>query len=111
MAISPTPNEDDVVKIDDSIKKTASLSIGANPARSGKTAEKQGVDKTPSDNVTLSPKAQALASQSTGTGVFDANKVNEIKAAIANGQFKVDAGRVAAGLIDSVKDLVSAQKG
>jgi negative regulator of flagellin synthesis FlgM len=111
VANSPTPNEDDVVKIDDSVKKTPDVGIGATPPRADKTTEKNATDKAPSDSVTLSTKAQALAGQSAGAGVFDAKKVDEIKAAIASGQFKVDAGRVAVGLIDSVKDLVSAHKG
>lgn len=105
------PNEEDAVKIDDSVKKAGGLGVGTTPPRADKASGKPDADKAPSDSVTLSPKAQALASQSSGSGVFDANKVEEIKAAIASGQFKVDAGRVAAGLIDSVKDLVSAHKG
>jgi negative regulator of flagellin synthesis FlgM len=95
------------VKIDDSMKKTQGLGVGAAQTRSAKAAEKAAVDKTPSDNVTLSSKAQALAAQVSGTSVFDSKKVNEIKAAIASGQFQVNPERVAEGLIDTVKDLIS----
>jgi negative regulator of flagellin synthesis FlgM len=87
------------------------LGVSTTQARPGKAAEKTGVDKAPSDNVTLSSAGQALAGQVAGSGVFDANKVEEIKAAIASGQFQVDAERVADGLIDSVKDLISTRKG
>jgi negative regulator of flagellin synthesis FlgM len=100
------------VKIDDSMKKALGLPTTSAQTRSGKTLEKAAVEKAPSDNVTLSPKAQALASQSASTnGVFDAAKVNEIKAAIANGTFQVNPERVAEGLIDTVKDLISTRRG
>jgi negative regulator of flagellin synthesis FlgM len=99
------------IKINDStIKKAAGLSVGSSPARSGKAAEKGDVEKASSDNVTLSPKAQALASQGSGNGVFDLNKVNEIKDAIASGRFQINAERIADGLIDSVKNMISARK-
>ena len=98
------------MKIDDPIKKATGISVGAAPLRSGKAAEKTGVDKTPSDNVTLSPKAQALANQSAGAGVFDADKVNAIKAAIASGQFQINPERIADGLIDSVRYHLNAQR-
>jgi negative regulator of flagellin synthesis FlgM len=92
------------VKIDD--KKTAGLGLTATPARTGKSAEKTGVDKAASDSVKLSPQAQALAGPDGGSGVFDSAKVNEIKAAIASGRFQVNAERVAEGLIDTVKNLI-----
>lgn len=80
-------------------------------AKPGKTTEKNGVEKSVSDNVTLSPRAQALGAQTSGDQVFDAIKVEQIKAAIANGTFQINPARVADGLIESVKDLLSAQKG
>jgi len=49
----------------------------------------------------------ALAlSRTPASGMFDADKVVEIKAAIAGGLFEVNAGRVADGLIDSLKDAL-----
>jgi negative regulator of flagellin synthesis FlgM len=112
VAIGPKQNKDDVVKIDDSMKKALGLPVTSAQTRSGKTAEKAAVGNAPSDNVTLSPKAQALAGQaSVGNGVFDSAKVTEIKAAIANGTFQVNPERVAEGLIDTVKDLISTRKG
>jgi len=99
------------VKIDDSIKKSTSLGVKTAQTRTEKSAEKAGVEKAASDNVTLSPKAQALAEQSAGAGVFDSNKVSQIKAAIASGTFKVNPEKVADGLIDTVKELISTRKG
>jgi len=98
------------VKIDDSLKKAAGLSVTPTPTRAGKGAEKAGVATPVSDNVKLSPQVQALAAQVANTSVFDANKVEEIKAAIANGTFQVDPEKVAAGLLDTVSDLIHSRK-
>ena len=112
VAIRAKQYEDDVVKIDDSMKKALGLPVTAAQTRPGKTAEKEAVGKAPSDNVTLSPKAQAITGQAAaGNGVFDSAKVSEIKAAIANGTFQVNPERVAEGLIDTVKDLISTRRG
>ncbi|WP_293779198.1 flagellar biosynthesis anti-sigma factor FlgM [uncultured Oxalicibacterium sp.] len=98
------------MKIDDASKKIAGLSVGTTATRAGKGAEKtDATGKTSTDNVTLSTQAQAL-SQSGSAGVFDAKKVDEIKAAIAGGQFKVNAESVADGLMDTVKDLISTRR-
>ena len=99
------------MKIPDSPNKAHGLGLTSSQARAGKTTEKTTVNKTSSDNVTLSSEAQALASQSSGDHVFDSKKVEEIKAAIASGRFQVNAERVADGLIDTVKDLISTRKG
>ena len=98
------------MKIDDSLKKAAGLSVNSTSTRAGKGAEKAGTAKPASDNVSLSPQVQALAAQSASTGVFDANKVEEIKAAIANGTFQVDPEKVAQGLLDTVSDLIHTRK-
>jgi negative regulator of flagellin synthesis FlgM len=42
--------------------------------------------------------------------VFDTKKVEEIKAAIAGGQFQVDSAKIADGLIDSVRDMIQKRK-
>lgn len=99
------------MKIPDSLNKTAGLGVGAPKARAGKAAETTGSDKISSDNVTLSSQAQAMSGHGSNDQVFDSKKVEEIKAAIASGQFQVNAGRIADGLIDTVKDLLSARKG
>lgn len=99
------------MKIDDPLKKAAGLGVGTTQTRAGKATEQANVGKVSTDNVTLSTQVQTLASQVSSASVFDTKKVEEIKAAIANGQFKVDAESVADGLIDTVKDLISARKG
>lgn len=51
-------------------------------------------------------KAEAAMARSP---VVDRARVDEIRQAISEGRFKVDAGRVADGLIDSVRQMLSAQ--
>lgn len=101
------------MKIDDASKKPAGVSVNTTQARAGKGTEKAGASnsKAPSANVTLSTQVQALTSQVSSASVFDAKKVEEIKAAIAGGQFQVNAERVADGLMDTVKDLISTRRG
>jgi negative regulator of flagellin synthesis FlgM len=103
------------VKIDDSLKKTGGLSVGTAQTRAGKGAEKAGsVSQTSSDSdsVHLSSTSQlhSLAQLTGSSGVFDTNKVEEIKAAIAEGRFQVDPEKVADGLLDTVTDLLHSRK-
>lgn len=100
------------MKIDDPLKKTGGLGLPAAPARTGKGAEKpSGVSSTPSetDSVRLSSTAQSLSQTSAG-GVFDSKKVEEIKAAIANGTFEVNPDAIANGLLEMVHGLVGSRK-
>ena len=99
------------MKINDSssIKKPAATGVGAAQTGANRAADKAGAVSAGSDNVRLSSQAKALSSTSTG-GVFDTKKVEEIKAAIASGQFQVDAAKIADGLIDSVKDMIQKRK-
>lgn len=104
------------MKIDDSLKKTGGVSVGTTQARAGKGAEKAGsVSSQPaleSDSVHLSSQSQlqSLAQLTGSSGVFDTNKVEEIKAAIAEGRFQVDPEKVANGLLDTVNDLLHTRK-
>ncbi|HZW20284.1 flagellar biosynthesis anti-sigma factor FlgM [Noviherbaspirillum sp.] len=100
------------MKIDDSLKKTAGLGVNTTQTRSGKSADKAGaVSQAPAESGTvhLSTKMESLT-QLGGASVFDAKKVEEIKAAIAEGRFQVDAEKVANGLLDTVSDLIRSRK-
>lgn len=99
------------MKIDDSIKKAAGLGVGTTQTRTGKATEKAGAGKTSGDSVQVSSQLKALSSQVANSSVFDSNKVEEIKAAIAGGRFQVNAEKIADGLMDTVKDLLHARKG
>jgi len=62
-----------------------------------------------SDEVQLSSlAAQLLASESEAA--FDAERVAEIKQAIADGKFSINAGAIADRLIASAKELVASQQ-
>lgn len=99
------------MKIDDALKKTGNATVASTQARPSKGADKTAAVSTAttggSDSVKISPEAQALSGDST----FDLKKVSEIKAAIASGTFQVNPEKVANGLIDTVRDLLSSRKG
>lgn len=105
------------MNISDSIKKLGTvdkpvLDKSTNSKNSEKTASTTGNAST--DNVTLSAASVQLQSLEAGLAngeVFDTNKVDEIKAAIARGDFSVDTAKVADGLLQTVKDLIKPNKG
>jgi negative regulator of flagellin synthesis FlgM len=104
------------MKINDSFKNTVSLGVdrtGTEKAGAGKKAVRPQTDAKAAENVTLSPMSaqlQALEASMAGDNVFDAEKVAAIKSAIAVGQFKVSSEKVADGLIETVKDLLTTKK-
>lgn len=98
------------MKIDDSLKKAAGLGVATKQTGPGKNTEKAAATKAAPDNVHLSPQLKSLAGQVSGSSVFDTKKVEEIKAAIADGRFQVNAEKVADGLMDTVKDLIHKRK-
>lgn len=103
------------MKIDDSVKKTAGLAVSQTQARAGKAADKAGASGSstpaaPATSVTLSSQLQVLSAQIASANVFDNTKVEEIKAAIAGGHFKVDPEKVANGLLDTVTDLIHTRR-
>lgn len=95
------------MKIDDAVKSSPGLGVSTTQTRAGRGAEKAGSAKVAAtDTVNLSSQSQALAGVSGSNAVFDVSKVQEIKDAIASGRFQVNAGKVADGLIDTVKELI-----
>jgi negative regulator of flagellin synthesis FlgM len=110
------------MKINETIKNAAGLGLDkasiekANAAKV-ETDAKQKAGKSPSGesasgNVTLSPlsaKLQTLETKVKASNVYDAEKVDAIKSAIAGGQFSVNSEKVAEGLIETVKDLLTSR--
>ncbi|NEX62673.1 flagellar biosynthesis anti-sigma factor FlgM [Noviherbaspirillum sp. 17J57-3] len=102
------------MKLDPSLKKATGLGVGTSQARgskeTAKTAASTSTQAPATDSVHLSAQAQTLT-QTGGTGApFDTKKVEEIKAAIAEGRFTVDPEKVANGLLDTVSDLIQSRK-
>lgn len=102
------------MKIDEIKNKPLSVGNDKADAKSTGAAAKHAVGNTPGksapvENVTLSTMANQLKSLETSMAtedVYDANKVESIKNAIRDGQFKVNSEKVAEGLISTVKDLI-----
>lgn len=62
-----------------------------------------------SGEVELSPLSSSLAraeSIAQSTPVVDQARVEEIRAAIREGRFRIDANRIADGLLDSVREML-----
>ena len=100
------------MKIDSSLK---TVTAGDVPDDQERVARKPVTDSTTAstDSVQLSPLSthlQAIEKGFADTPVVDTAKVDEIKQAIANGYFKVDAGKVADRLLQTVHELILAHK-
>ncbi|WDZ98016.1 flagellar biosynthesis anti-sigma factor FlgM [Herbaspirillum sp. WKF16] len=106
------------MNVNDALKSAAGRTTEQTPAQprngaqAGATAgNSAAATAAASDSVRLSSTYQTLETKASGSnGSFDAKKVAEIKAAIANGTFQVDPEKVATGLLDTVKTLISARK-
>ncbi|MCB5207478.1 flagellar biosynthesis anti-sigma factor FlgM [Methylovorus mays] len=102
------------MKINDSIQKTTGLvteKVDSGTSKKTQTSSVSGAAAT--ESVTLSPlssQLQSLEAKIATQTVYDADTVDAIKTAITNGQFQVDSGKVADGLIQSVKDLLTSVK-
>lgn len=80
---------------------TAATPPSAHPARARKTGT--------SDTLHLS-EAGTLASNATETSPFDSARVEEIKAAIAEGRFRINPETIADSIIRTAQELIDAQR-
>jgi negative regulator of flagellin synthesis FlgM len=94
------------VKIDNSVKSSGQVS-GSDKTRAARESSSSTAQTTGSGTqVALSGKLDQLVAQ---TPVVDEAKVGEIKQAISDGRFQVNPEKVADGLIESVRQMLSAQ--
>ena len=103
------------MKIDNSIKpglKSVGGTAGkGNTNRGAKTADGASADSAA--EVALSPLAtrmQEITANLAATPVVDASRVAEIKQAISEGRFTVDAGKIADTMIEGVRQLLAEQR-
>ncbi len=93
------------MKIDSSIGKMPGLPASTAAANTPKPQEAGTATRSQPATVHMSGQLQQLERQ-VGGGSFDAQKVQSIKDAIAEGRFQVDSSKVADGLLSTVKDLI-----
>lgn len=99
------------MKIDNTIKPTSSGSVSSDsktrPARAEAAAPAQGDSRVQLSS--LSSRLQQIEQVIGQAPVVDSGRVAEIKNAISEGRFSVNPEKVADGLIDSVRQMLSAQ--
>lgn len=94
------------MKIDNSLKAATLLPTGRSKPR---TDGEGTATASATDDVKLSALAGGFQS-GDAKPPFDSARVQEIKQAIAEGRFSINAGAIADRLIDSARDLVSTQR-
>ena len=101
------------MKIDSSVKATGSLPSNDGRARSTKESTKAESSNPGSARVELSSLSSRMLQMEeaiSNTPVVDSARVDEIKQAMSEGRFKVNTEKVADGLIESVRQMLSAQQ-
>jgi negative regulator of flagellin synthesis FlgM len=98
------------VKIDNSVGSVGGLPSGEPKSRGSKNAAP--ATSAAGEKVELSALAgrmREVEASLANVPVADAGRIAEIKQAMAEGRFKVDASKVADGLIDSVRQMIASQ--
>lgn len=97
------------MKIDNSISKTIATPSGESKVVRNKSANTPEASKAGSaDEVSLTSSSQLQALSGGGESQpMDGAKVEAIKQAIAEGRFKINPERIADGLLNSVKELLT----
>ena len=99
------------MKIDNSVGSVGGLPSGESrprPSKSQSSAPAAGAGETV-ELSSLSARMQEVEAALANVPVVDAGRVAEIKQAMAEGRFQVDASKVADGLIDSVRQMIASQ--
>ena len=99
------------MKIESSPKPLGSepVRIRTNEAKTGAGA-RPAAPKSDVALSALSSQLQKIESSQASAPPVDIARVAEIRQAIAQGNFKIDAGKIADGLIESVRQMLAAQK-
>ena len=97
------------MKIDPGLKPTPPIQGDARPVQT-QVNQRAQPDQT---EVRLSARASELAqmeSQLASIPMVDRARVESIKETIASGQYAINSGNIASGLLDSVKEMLHAAK-
>ena len=99
------------MKIENSAKPVGGQTSGVrtSAAKAGGSAK----PAAPQSDVALSPlssRLQQIESTLANTPVMNADRIAEVRQAISQGNFKIDTGKIADGLIESVRQMLAAQK-
>ncbi|MDD5176096.1 MAG: flagellar biosynthesis anti-sigma factor FlgM [Sterolibacterium sp.] len=84
--------------------------IRTNAAKTGAGAARPAAPESDVALSSLSSQLQKIEGTQAGSPPVDVERVAEIRQAIAQGNFKIDAGKIADGLIESVRQMLAAQK-
>ena len=96
------------MKVDSSLKPVGTSSTSASRATAGKAGARTEGSGTGTE-VRISSASAQMAGASSGAPV-DGARIAEIKLAISEGRFKVDANAVADGLLETARDLIQSQR-
>lgn len=94
------------MKIDSNLKSLGSGSVGGNRPKAGTNAAPTG---TAAAEVQIST-ASAQLSSSGSSAPVDSARIAEIKTAIAEGRFRINADAIADGLLETARDLLQSQR-
>lgn len=95
------------MKINNALPSVGSAPDGARTRTAGTASPRsESGAETHVEFSAMSARLQALGAAGGAGAVVDAKRVAEIKAAIAEGRFKVDPERIADGLLNSVRQLL-----
>ena len=90
---------------------TPLLAAATGAIKSGEAKSTQSVATQPQEStVALSPlstRMQEISSGMARNSTFDSHRLAEIKQAISEGKMKVDVSKIASGLVDSVRLMLS----
>lgn len=102
------------MKIDNSVKQLPGIApVGEGQARQTTAASGTAAPARESDSVELSPlsaKLKDIEQRLASAEVVDAAKIAEVKAAIAEGRFKINPEVIAEKLIDAARELLSGRR-
>jgi negative regulator of flagellin synthesis FlgM len=97
------------VKIEGTLKPAGPAPTGDTRARPRSGAPTESSPEAKVELSSLSSSLNKAEAAMAATPAVDRNRVDEIRQAISEGRFKIDANRIADGLIESVRQMLDAQ--